>query len=82
MWTARKRFVRWIKDVSLALELGGIVAVTTLVPLFVGLWVDRDLHTTPVFTLAAVGVGLYLSVYSVRQRVRALDNHGEETENL
>ncbi len=46
-----------------ALTLGWEVAVATLAPLLAGLWADRHLeNAVPWFTLAGVGIGVFLGM--------------------
>ena len=54
-----------IGHVSVIIELGTIVAVSTLLPLFVGIWLDGQFHTTPWITMMAVIAGVIFAVAGV-----------------
>ncbi len=62
-----------------ALTLGWEVAVATLAPLLAGLWADKRLgNTVPWFTLAGVGVGVFLGIAVVyldtRRAIAEIEN--------
>lgn len=54
-----------IGPVALILHLGASIVVATLLPLVVGLWLDRLLHTTPWITLVASLVGVVTAIATV-----------------
>ena len=54
-----------ISHVSVIIELGTIVVVSTLLPLFIGIWLDGQFHTTPWITMIAVVAGVILAVAGV-----------------
>ena len=54
-----------ISHVSVIIELGTIVVVSTLLPLFIGIWLDSQFHTTPWITMIAVVGGVILAVAGV-----------------
>lgn len=54
-----------IGHVSVIIELGTIVAVSTLLPLFVGIWLDGQFQTTPWITMMAVIAGVIFAVAGV-----------------
>ncbi len=60
------KFVRkTIGPVTLIMQLGAIVTVSTLLPLGLGLWLDTQLHTMPFLTLVALVVGTIAAVAGV-----------------
>jgi len=67
--------VRWLIDLNLTLQLSWFIVLATLFPLLVGLWLDRHLHTTPVFVLFGLAAGIYASIQGVRRRLRVLETH-------
>ncbi len=51
--------------ISVIIQLGAMVVVATLLPLFVGLWLDMQLHTVPWITLIGMLVGVVASIAAV-----------------
>lgn len=54
-----------VGPISVIIQLGAMVVVATLLPLFVGLWLDRQLHTAPWITLIGMLVGVASSIVVV-----------------
>jgi F0F1-type ATP synthase assembly protein I len=54
-----------VGHISVILQLGAMVVVATLLPLFVGLWLDVRLHTVPWITLIGMLVGVVSSIVVV-----------------
>jgi F0F1-type ATP synthase assembly protein I len=54
-----------ISHVSVIIELGTIVVVSTLLPLFIGIWLDSQFQTTPWITMVSVVAGVILAVAGV-----------------
>lgn len=54
-----------VGPISVILQLGAMVVVATLLPLFVGLWLDTRLHTVPWITLIGMLVGVVSSIVVV-----------------
>lgn len=54
-----------VGPISVIVQLGAMVVVATLLPLFVGLWLDRQLHTAPWSTLIGMLVGVLSSIVVV-----------------
>ncbi|MDE3089127.1 MAG: AtpZ/AtpI family protein [Chloroflexota bacterium] len=54
-----------IGPIALILQLGATIVVTTLLPLFAGLWLDGQFNTTPWITLIGLGVGVIAAVAAV-----------------
>jgi F0F1-type ATP synthase assembly protein I len=66
-----------------ALELAWVVVISTLIPLGLGLWLDKRYHTAPWLTLVGMVIGVVLSTVSVVRQTsavfRALDKeHAEQ----
>lgn len=63
-------------------QLGWVVALSLLIPLLIGLWLDRRMGTMPVFLIVGVLVGtLSATVGTVRMALRVMremDRQGEE----
>ena len=56
-----------VVPIAVIMQLGAAVVAGTLVPLFVGLWLDSVLHTAPWITLIAMVVGVITAVTAVYQ---------------
>lgn len=54
-----------VGPISVIIQLGAMVVVATLLPLFVGLWLDIQLHTVPWITLMGMLVGVVSSIVAV-----------------
>ncbi len=52
------------------LGFGWAVVVAIVLPLIGGVWLDRRLHTTPLFTLLGVAVGLAAAARTIYQMVK------------
>lgn len=63
-------------------QLGWVVALSLLIPLLIGLWLDRRMGTLPVFLILGVLVGtLSATVGTVRMALRVMremDRQGKE----
>lgn len=59
------------------LQMGGIVALAMLIPLGLGLWLDKRLGTAPLLALAGVIVGILVAtIVTVRIASRAIETLG------
>ena len=56
-----------VVPIAVIMQLGAAIVAGTLVPLFVGLWLDSVLHTAPWITLIAMVVGVITAVTAVYQ---------------
>ena len=56
-----------VVPIAVIMQLGAAVVAGTLVPLFVGLWLDSVLHTAPWITLISMVVGVITAVTAVYQ---------------
>ncbi|MBI4789890.1 MAG: AtpZ/AtpI family protein [Chloroflexi bacterium] len=54
-----------VVPIAVIMQLGAAVVAGTLVPLFVGLWLDSVLRTTPWITLVSVVVGVITAIAAV-----------------
>ena len=62
----------------LLFSVGWVVAAATLVPLLLGLWLDRRFALAPLCTLAGVTIGVIVSTTAAVQMVsRSFDRLGE-----
>ena len=70
----RERSKRWY-SLSLVFQLG----ISSTVPLVVGIgggvWLDRQLATSPRFTLLGIGIGLVVAGYSFYWEILPLLQH-------
>jgi ATP synthase protein I len=48
-----------------ALQMGWIVVISLLIPLFAGIWLDKRLGTTPLFILLGMILGLLAATVGV-----------------
>ncbi|MGQ9586459.1 MAG: AtpZ/AtpI family protein [Anaerolineae bacterium] len=61
------------------LQLGWVVAFSLLIPLGIGLWLDKRLGTTPLFIIVGMVVGiLAATVGTVRIAFRMMDKLSQE----
>jgi len=61
-------FEAWIEALRL-LQLGWVAAFSLLIPLLVGIWLDRRYNCAPWFTLAGMIVGVIMAVHAVVREV-------------
>jgi F0F1-type ATP synthase assembly protein I len=70
--------VKQLGAFGLALQLGWVVALATLIPLGLGVWLDRQFGTAPLFILIGALVGIGAStVAAVRIVVRNIETLGK-----
>jgi ATP synthase protein I len=62
---------RWAAAFRLT-GIGFYIAACILIGIFVGLWLDSKLHTTPLFILLGLVLGLGLAVFGVYRMIRPL----------
>jgi F0F1-type ATP synthase assembly protein I len=66
--------VRNLRSLGILLQLGWVVAFAVLIPLGLGLWLDRRLSTSPFFIFIGAIVGILASTVGVvRVTTRAVD---------
>ena len=66
-----------LRDIGPYLQLGWVVAVSTLVPLGMGIWLDRRLGTAPLVILIGAVAGILTStVAAVRFTSRVIETLG------
>ncbi len=71
-------FIKIAYAVSLAMQLGFLIAIPIALFLFLGLWLDDALHTGPALFIAGVLVGLGATGYEVYHSILPLlrpDHH-------
>jgi F0F1-type ATP synthase assembly protein I len=61
-----------IGSVALIIQLGTTVVVATMLPLLVGLWLDRQLNTMPWITLLGIAIGIIAAVVAVYDTITSL----------
>ena len=67
-----------VRNLGPLLQLGWVVALSVLIPLGVGLWLDRRLGTAPLFILIGALVGIFAStVAAVRVATRTIAALGQ-----
>jgi F0F1-type ATP synthase assembly protein I len=60
-----------IGPIALIIELGATVVVATMLPLVIGIWLDREMHTAPWITLVGLGAGILAAVTAVYRIISA-----------
>ncbi len=60
---------------GLIVHLTILVVVSTLVPLFLGIWLDRQFHTSPLITLGMTGIGIMAGVAGVYRQISRVYKH-------
>ena len=71
---------RWAAAFRLT-GIGFYIAACILIGIFGGLWLDNKLHTSPLFILLGLVLGLGLAVYGVYRLIRPLlDKQGSEND--
>lgn len=58
-------------SLTLATQVGVMVAVSTLGCLFLGLWIDSKLHTKPLATLTFIAVGTFVAIAGTYRLARS-----------
>ena len=53
--------------ISLAWQLGFIIAIPLVVFVFLGFWVDKFLNTSPLFIILGILTGMTITVYEIYQ---------------
>ncbi len=61
-----------VRPIAVVIQLGAMVTVATLLPLFVSLWLDIQLHTTPWITLVGVFIGVVSAIVAVYRVISSL----------
>lgn len=69
---AKQRFI------GTALNMGWRMAVTFLIPVIIGAWLDRRYSTTPSYTLTALFIAIAASVMVVRSTVKEVNAEAAE----
>ncbi len=60
--------------VSLAWELGYLIALPIIILAFGGAWLDKKLGTTPLFILTGVFLSLIISGIGIYRKVKSINN--------
>jgi F0F1-type ATP synthase assembly protein I len=69
--------LKQIRNIGPFLQMGWLVAFSTLVPLGIGVWLDRQLGTAPLFILISALVGiLAATIGAVRVAIRTIEGLG------
>ncbi len=61
-----------VGPIAVIIQLGAVVVTTTLLPLFIGLWLDLHLRTTPWIMLVGMLVGVVSSTVVVYRVITSL----------
>jgi len=61
--------------ISSSIDMGWRLAVSVLLPVFVGSWLDRRYHTSPLWTFVSLLLALIGSVVIIKSTIENLDNH-------
>jgi len=71
-----KGYIRTLSATSIGLEM----AVSVVLPLLVGIWLDRRYQTTPWLMLVCLGFGFAAGVRAVWRHVAASDRDARESD--
>ena len=71
----------WAKPLRLLLTVGWFVALSLIIPVAIGYWLDRPemFNKSPLFTFIGLGVGTFISFYGL---IRILLRYKTEQEGL
>ncbi len=69
----------WVKPVQFLLVVGWYVALSLLVPIGIGYWLDQRLGKGPLFTFIGLGVGSVIAFFGL---VRMLMRYQAEQEKI
>lgn len=71
----------WVGPLRLLLTVGWYVALSVMVPVGIGYWLDRPemLNKQPLFTLIGLGVGTFIAFFGL---IRILLRYQAEQEEL
>lgn len=58
------KFAKYYKEAAPLLGLGLQLAVTVVVFVFVGRWLDNKFEKTPLFTIVMASLGIFAALYS------------------
>lgn len=61
-----------IGPIALILQLGTTIVVATILPLLIGIWLDRRMNTAPWITLLGLGVGIIAAVTAVYTTISSI----------
>ncbi len=73
---ATKRYFQTLSATSIGIEL----AVAVVLGLFLGMWLDKQLGTTPGMMLVWLGIGFGVGMRAVFRHVRASDRFAAESD--
>lgn len=71
-----KGYIRTLAATSIGLEL----AVSVVLPLLLGIWLDRRYQTSPWLMLLCLGIGFAAGIRAVWRHVAAADGQASESE--
>jgi F0F1-type ATP synthase assembly protein I len=66
------------RGLGLAMELSWTFLFSLLVPLLLGIWLDKKLNTTPLFILIGVFVGILAATLGMARLVTRIFHPGED----
>jgi F0F1-type ATP synthase assembly protein I len=69
----------WVKPVQFLLVVGWYVALSLLVPIGIGYWLDQRHNKTPLFTFIGLGVGSVIAFFGL---IRMLLRYQAEQEKV
>ncbi len=70
-----------LRGLGILLQLGWAVAFAVLIPLGLGLWLDHQLSTSPLFILIGALLGIVTATVGVvRVAIRAVDRAAERAD--
>ncbi len=71
----------WVKPVQFLLIVGWYVALSLLVPIGIGYWVDQKFHKAPVFTFIGLGVGSVIAFFGLFRMLIRYQAEQEKMDN-
>ncbi len=70
-----------IKDVAPYLGLGGQLAATIVIMVFIGNWLDKKFDTSPLYVLIFGILGIFSGMYNLIKTVLSIDKKKKKNED-
>ena len=69
---------QWAGPLRFLLTIGWYVALSLLIPIGIGYWLDKTFDKEPLFTLIGLGVGTIIAFYGLYRMLRRYKTEQEE----
>jgi len=69
---------QWVRPLQFLLTVGWYVALSLVIPIGIGYWLDRMLDRRPLFTLIGLGIGTVVAFYGLFRMLRQYRAEQEE----